>query len=148
MVRRLIITAGWLAAAVLAVLVGLVGVGVIRDEITAPITRPLSQAEVERELARTPPSPSVPAASPSPSPSRSGAAPTGAAPRSFPTRGGTVVARCVDGAAEIVSLSPAPGFEMHGDDEFRGVTDNHDRVKFDVSCDDDVPEISVESEDD
>ena len=133
MARRLIITAGWLAAAVLAVLVGLVGVGVIRDGITAPITRPLSQAEVERELARIPPSPSAAA----PSPVREGPA-----PKAFATRGGTVVARCVDGAAEVVSLSPAPGFLVHDDDEFRGVTDNHDRVKFDLSCNGDTPEMS------
>jgi hypothetical protein len=114
-------------------------VGVIRDGITAPITRPLSQAEVERELARTPPSPSTAAPSP---------VSTGSAPKAFSTRGGTVVARCLNGSADVVSLSPAPGFEIHGDDEFRGVADNHDRVKFDVSCDGDVPEISVESEDD
>jgi hypothetical protein len=38
----------------------------------------------------------------------------------------------------IVSMTPAQGFEVHerdGDEgEFRSTSDNHDRVKIDVSC--------------
>ena len=53
-----------------------------------------------------------------------------------------MVARCADGAAVIVSMSPAQGFEVHEHDgpqddgaegEFRGISDNHDRVKIEVS---------------
>ena len=155
MARRLIITAGWLAAAVLAVLVGLVAISVIGDGITSPIARPMSRSDVERELAAQPPasSPSWSAApSSAPAPSRSGSA-----PRSFPTAGGTVVARCVDGAALIVSMSPAQGFGLHeredgpqhdgAEGEFRGISNDHDRVKVEVICGGaNTPEISVRSE--
>lgn len=145
MAQRLIIIAGWLAAAVLAVLVGLVAISVISDGITAPIARPMSRSDVERELAQASPS-----AAPSPS-----ARPSAGTPRSFPTRGGMVVARCVDGAALIVSMSPAQGFAVHeredGADsgvegEFRGITDDDDRVKVEVTCPDGRPEIAVRSE--
>ena len=141
MARRLIITAGWLAAAILAVLVGLVAVSVIGDGITSPLTRPLSQAEVERELAGA-----SPAATPDPTPSTS--APE--KPRSFPTAGGTVVARCDGGRATIVSMAPAQGFSVHerdGDEgEFRGVSDDHDRVKIEVTCRGGTPSAEVREE--
>ncbi|HET6529955.1 MAG TPA: hypothetical protein VFH03_04970 [Actinoplanes sp.] len=130
---RLIIAAGWLAAAVLAVLVGVVAISVIGDGITSPLTRPLSRAEVERELAQATSAPSVPR---SPSPSAPASA---SAPRSFATAGGTVVVRCVAGRAEIVSMSPAQGFEVHdggdgAEGEFRGISDDHDRVEVEASC--------------
>ena len=132
MARRLIITAGWLAAAVLAVLVGLLAVTLIGDGLTSPIARPMSQGEVARELAAQPSSP--PSASPSPA-----ATPRPSAePLSKRTRGGTVIARCDGGTPVIVSMTPAQGFEVHerdGDEgEFRSTSDNHDRVKIDVSC--------------
>jgi len=143
MTRRLIITAGWLAAAVLAVLVGLLAVSVIGDGLTSPIARPMSQDDVERALAAEP---STAASSPppaSPSISPSAAASLGSAPAAEPlsrgTRGGTVIARCDGGRPVIVSMTPAQGFEVHerdGDEgEFRSTSDNHDRVKIDVTCD-------------
>ncbi len=135
MARRLIITAGWLAAAVLAVLVGLLAVSLIGDGLTAPIARPISQSEVERELDAIPSSP--PPAQPSIRPSTRPPAAT-AEPVSHRTRGGTVIARCDGGTPVIVSMVPAQGFEVHerdGDEgEFRSTGDNHDRVKVDVSC--------------
>src|SRR4051812_46555888 len=111
MARRLIITAGWLAAAVLAVLVGLVGISVIGDGLVSPLAGPLSESQVARELAAEPaPSPSASppvSRTPSASPSAPGSS------RTFPTRGGTVVARCADGHGTIVSMSPAQGFAVH-----------------------------------
>jgi hypothetical protein len=141
MARRLIITAGWLAAAILAVLVGLVAISVIGDGITSPLTRPLSQAQVERELAGA-----SPAATVAPAPATS--APE--TPRSFRTAGGTVVARCDGGRATIVSMAPAQGFSVHerdGDEgEFRGVRDDHDRVKVEVTCRGGTPSAEVREE--
>jgi hypothetical protein len=49
----------------------------------------------------------------------------------------------VGGQAEIVSMSPSQGYAVHEPDqgpqseaegEFRGTSDNHDRVKFSVRC--------------
>jgi len=131
MARRLIITAGWLAAAILAVLVGLLAVSVIGDGLTSPIAQPISQDQVQRELA------AQPSTQPSPSPSVTTSRTT-AEPLSKRTRGGTVIARCDGGTPVIVSMTPAQGFEVHerdGDEgEFRSTSDNHDRVKIDVSC--------------
>jgi hypothetical protein len=150
MARRLIITAGWLAAAVLAVLVGLLAVTLIGDGLTSPIARPMSQDEVARELAAQPSSP--PSASASPSPSSSATPRPSAEPLSKRTRGGTVIARCDGGTPVIVSMTPAQGFEVHerdGDEgEFRSISDNHDRVKVDVSCaGSGQPAVSVRDED-
>jgi hypothetical protein len=157
MARRLIITAGWLAAAVLAVLVGVVAISVIGDGITSPITRPLSQSEVERELAEatqvpseSPPT-SLPPTPPSPTAPSPTASASASAPRSFSTSGGRVVARCVAGEAVIVSMSPAQGFAVHdgeggAEGEFRGISDDHDRVKVDVSCRAGTPDVEVREE--
>jgi hypothetical protein len=132
MARRLIITAGWFAAAILAVLVGLLAVSVIGDGLTSPIAEPISQAQVQRELDAQPSS--EPAGEPSVTTSPSATA----EPLSKRTRGGTVIARCDGGTPVIVSMTPAQGFEVHerdGDEgEFRSTSDNHDRVKIDVSC--------------
>ena len=111
----------------------------------------MSQAEVERELAAQPPA--SPSASRCPRrhrPRRRRRRPSRRRVRS-PPRAGTVVARCDGGAALIVSMSPAQGFEVHeredgpqddgAEGEFRGISDNHDRVKIDVTCADRRPEI-------
>src|SRR3954454_23351336 len=144
MARRLIITAGWLAAAVLAVLVGLVGISVIGDGLVSPVAGPLSESEAARELAAEP-APSSPSASPPVSRTPSSSPSPAGSSRTFPTRGGTVVARCADGRGTIVSMSPAQGFSVHerqgSEGEFRGVSDDHDRVKVDISCAGDRPEI-------
>jgi hypothetical protein len=118
--------AGWFGAVVLAVLVGLAAINVIGAGLTSSGGALKSSAEVERELAALPSPASTPA---SPSASRSAAA-----QRSFNTRGGIVVATC----AAITSMSPLPGFVEHErnglEGEFRSTSDNHDRVKFSITC--------------
>jgi hypothetical protein len=152
--QRLIIAAGWLAAAVLAVLVGLVAISVIGDGLISSSGRPLAESDVARRLAAEPelesPAPSV---TPSVPPS---VAPPAAA--TFRTSGGIVTARCVGGDPELVSMSPSQGYGIHERDrgpqsgraegEFRGVRDNHDRVKVRVHCDGDTPRIGIEERDD
>jgi hypothetical protein len=143
--RIVLVTVGWLGAAVLAALVGLAAISVIGNGLTAPATRPLSAAEVADELARqidTPP-PSPPSATAGtgdrPSPTAS------VATQSFPTGAGTVIGRCVGGRPELVSMSPRQGYEVHDQDdnegEFRSRGDNHDRVKFEIVCRDGVPTL-------
>jgi hypothetical protein len=151
MARRLIIAAGWLAAAVLAVLVGLVAVSLIGDGLVSPAAKPLSPSDVARELAAEPTSTPSPSLSPSPSPSTS-APSSSAVSRTFRTRAGTVVASCDGDSGSITLMSPGSGFTVHERDgsegEFRGVSDDHDRVKVDVSCADGRPDLEIESRDD
>ncbi|MEV4637198.1 hypothetical protein AB0J80_07580 [Actinoplanes sp. NPDC049548] len=151
--RTLLVTAGWAGAAVLAVLVGIAMIGDIGADLTDAGSRPRTEAQVARELASLPSAaPSVPSASPArsrPAPSVSQA--TGASPaavsRTLATRGGTVVARCVAGRSQIVTMSPAPGFSLHEQDgnegEFRSTSDNHDRVKFEVVCSSGRPALAA-----
>ncbi|UQU63120.1 hypothetical protein COUCH_29460 [Couchioplanes caeruleus] len=140
--RTLLVTAGWLGAAVLAVLVGLTGVRLIGAGLTTPESRPRSAAEVAGEL-RSLPSPSV-SRTPSPTASQAVRSPRS---RTFPTRGGTVVARCAADGPEIVTMSPAPGFAMHererAEGEFRSSSDNHDRVKFRIACSAGTPSLQL-----
>jgi hypothetical protein len=145
--RIVLVTVGWLGAAVLAALVGLAAISVIGNGLTAPATRPLSAAEVADELARQIDTPPPPPPSPSatagtgdrPSPTAS------VATQSFPTGAGTVIGRCVGGRPELVSMSPRQGYEVHDQDdnegEFRSRGDNHDRVKFEIVCRDGVPTL-------
>ncbi len=142
--RTLLVTAGWLGAAVLAVLVGLTGVRLIGAGLTSPESRPRSAAEVAEDL-RSLPSPSPSATrTPTPTASQAVGSPRG---RTFPTRGGTVVARCATGGPEIVTMSPAPGFALHererSEGEFRSTSDNHDRVKFRIACSAGTPSLQL-----
>ncbi len=148
MARRLIITAGWFAAAILAVLVGLVAVSVIGDGLTTPSTRAVSEADVLRRLADEPSAAPPSAASPS---AVTATGPASAAPRSFTTRGGGVIARCAGGRAVIVSMAPAQGWSVHDRDrgpqdeaegEFRS-GDGRDRVEVEIRCDRTVPVLAA-----
>lgn len=159
--RALLVTAGWIGAAVLAVLVGLGAINVIGAGLTGHEVNPRSEAEVARALRELPGAAASGTPTRSPAGSPPASAGTGDRPtptssssvRTFPTRGGTVVGRCVGGRPEIVSMSPNQGFELHEQDrgrqdtdaegEFRGSSDNHDRVKFEVACSGGVPRISV-----
>lgn len=149
MARRLIITAGWFAAAVLAVLVGLVAISVIGDGLTSPLATAMTEEQVARELA------AQPSGSPAPSTTLSTTAAL-PGPRSFSTRGGSVVVRCEGGHAVLVSMAPAQGFAVHERDEgpqddgaegeFRSTTDHHDRVKVEATCTAGLPELSARDE--
>lgn len=141
--------AGWLGAAVLAVLVGLGAISVIGNGLTSGSTPALSAADVDRQLSEAPPPPSGSAPAPA------GTVPGQTEPTAQGTRGGTVVARCVGTQAEIVAMSPAQGFAVHereqgpqdeAEGEFRGSADDHDRVKITVTCADGLPSVSARSE--
>ena len=150
--RALLVAAGWLGAAVLAVLVGLGALDVIGDGLTSQSTPVLSTAEVDRQLRQQSP---AAAASPTASPAPSVSSALGTEPVAKATRGGTVVVRCAGSRAEIVSMAPAQGFAVHEKDrglqdeaegEFRGSADEHDRVKVSVTCTAGVAQVSTRSE--
>ncbi|MEV4758396.1 hypothetical protein AB0J86_25210 [Micromonospora sp. NPDC049559] len=157
--RTLFAIAGWLGAAAVAVLVGLAAIDLIGSGISSSASRPRSEAEVSRELA------ALPSLDVTGSPTAAASAGTGPAPspgdpsgttRSFPTRGGTVVARCVGTGSEIVSMSPAQGFTVRERDagpreraegEFRSTRDGHDRVEFEVECRTGEPNLRTDHDD-
>jgi hypothetical protein len=167
--RALLVAAGWLGAAVLAVLVGLGAISVIGNGLTSGSTPALSAADVDRQLREQTPTTSAlaptgtePAGTePAGTEPTESTGPTGTMPpaetepTADSTRGGTVVARCVGTRAEIVAMSPAQGFAVHEKDqgpqddaegEFRGSADDRDRVKISVTCADGRPSVSARSE--
>jgi len=127
------------------VLVGVVGIGLVGADLTTRQGAPVSQDQVERELQGLGTAPTSASASPSASPTSK--PPAKNTSRSFPTRGGTVVADC----AGILSMAPAQGFAVHEQEddegEFRSVDDNDDRVKVELSCAAGVPQLRVREED-
>lgn len=141
--------AGWLAAAVLATLVGLTAVRFLGDSFTSGRPDALSAAEVARALAETdssagpsgvPSGPSAPA--PSGGPTTRPGTPRGSVPvgRTFRTVGGVVRAECTGETVRLASWAPAAGYEVHkvdqgprreADVEFRG---DEGEVKVELSC--------------
>jgi hypothetical protein len=136
--RTLFAVAGWLAAAMVAALIGVGALRLVGQSIAGTPVDVLSRQEVDRALASAAPS-GTPARSsspapPSPSPSLSasaGASPTSDAVRRVLTgRGGSVVAECRGSVVRLVSWAPNQGFAVHeaepgpaaeADVDFRGV---------------------------
>lgn len=108
----------WVVAAFAATAVGLVAVSAIGTDIFGAGQDPLSQSEVDQLLSSTttpPPTTSTTSEPPEPT-----GTPT-------VTDGGTVIARCTPtGLVEIMSATPAQGFQVDGDDDL----DDHAAVKF------------------
>jgi hypothetical protein len=165
--RPLLVIAGWLGAAVLALSIGYTATNVIGNDLSSASSTPLTPAEVEERLgaaSTTAPSGAGPSTVPSPpTPSSpvpsSPAAPSASAParKTFATPGGTVVARCTGARVQIVSTSPAQGWALHDQDsgpqdeaeaEFRATDDDHRRVKINVRCASGTPVIATRLEED
>ncbi|WP_239164049.1 hypothetical protein [Actinoplanes palleronii] len=138
--QRVVIVAGWLVAAVLAVLVGVVGIGLVGTGLTTRAGESVSEAQVEQELGSVSTAPTAAAESPTAAQGK------GTTARSFPTRGGTVVADC----DKITSMAPAQGYEVHEqsarEGEFRGLRDNHVRIKVQLTCAAGTPQIRERGE--
>lgn len=102
--RSLLAIGGWLIAAAAATAIGLAATGAAGTSITGTTPAPLSEQQVDRALAASSPAPSArPSATPS-------TAPDGVT-RALDTRGGTLIARCQNGQATLVSWSPAQGYD-------------------------------------
>ncbi len=143
------IVGGWLVAVALAVLVGVVGINLVGSGLTDPQAAPMSEEQVERELAAPAPvPPSSPAGSPpsaapasaTPASSVASAPPAG---RSFTTAAGLVVADCT----RILSMAPAQGWAVAEQDddegEFRSVDNPAAGLEVDLTCSGGQPSISV-----
>ncbi len=141
--RTLLAAAGWLAAAVVATLVGLGALRLVGESIAGTPGGVLSQEQVGRDLSAIPesaPATASVAPTPTPSASASSSSPPGAQ-KVARAQGGSVVAECRGGLASLVSWAPAPGFGEHEVDagpateaevDFRGPAG---RSKIKVRCD-------------
>ncbi|MET0233148.1 MAG: hypothetical protein ABW224_00770 [Kibdelosporangium sp.] len=112
----------WLLAVAVATAVGIAAVSVIGSGIVGSGPQPLSAAEVNAQLTSTP---AVPAPSSSSIPTPTASSPAEQT-KVFSLPGGTVIARCVPGGVEVVSATPAQGFQVSGDIE----VDDHPKVRF------------------
>lgn len=108
--RALLTAGGWLAAAAAATTVGVISISAAGSDIAGTTATPLSQDQVRKALA----SASEQTASPQPAASPSGPGVT----RTLSTPGGSIIARCADGKAALLSWSPAQGYQT--DDIQRG----------------------------
>jgi hypothetical protein len=141
-VRRGRITTGvllWLVAAVAATAVGMTAVGAIGTDLFGGGSTPLSQSEVDAQLASRratttrPPTNPPPATSTSPpatTTARSSSAPPPRAGRgtTTTTTGGTVISRCAPGGVQVLQAVPAQGFQVDSGDIDE--VDDHPSVKF------------------
>jgi hypothetical protein len=123
----------WLVAAAAATAVGLAAVAAIGTDIFGAGQDPLTQSQVDDLLA----SQTQPPTTSSPPPSTSSSAPTtttttlppspAAEPKATSTQGGQVVARCTPtGLVEILSTSPAQGYQLSREDQLS----DHPHVTF------------------
>ncbi|MEU8818543.1 hypothetical protein [Actinoplanes sp. NPDC048796] len=138
--RTPVIVAGWTAAAILAVLVGVVGIGLVGSGLTSErAATVLSEDEVDRALGAAP---ATDPANPK-SAVASGAASAGASAakgQTFTTMGGTVVAAC----DRIISMAPAQGWAVHDQDQREGEFRNgRDRLEVELSCVNGAPRLEV-----
>jgi hypothetical protein len=140
--QPMVIVAGWIVAAILAVLVGIVGIGVVGAGLTSRQGAPVSQDDVIRALGES--------SSPTPEISEKSGEPSAGSPeaQAKQTRGGTVLISC----ERIISMAPAQGFQVHeqseNEGEFRGISDNHDRVKVELTCTNGQPDLRIRDEGD
>lgn len=145
--RTATVALAWLAAVVAATAVGLTAVGAIGDGIVGAGGQPLSPAEVDAALAAARSAP-PPTAAPAPAAPEPGAAPA----EVVASAGGTVVARCAGGVAEIVSASPAQGFRVDsepGEDPGRVKFESGDvEVEVRLTCRDGRPVPEIRSDTD
>ena len=150
--RTLLAALAWLAAVAGATAIGLTAVGAIGAGIVGAAPAPLTAGEVQALLATmapTAPAPSTRTLGPSPSPSPSPIPP--AAETVLGSAGGTVLARCVNGAVQVVSATPAQGYQLHdegGEDAGRvRFESGNRRVELQLSCRDGRPVASVRAQD-
>jgi hypothetical protein len=175
--RAVLVAVGWLIAAGGTATTATVALNTLGEGILGPSTRPLSQAEIQRDLGRGQPAaspsatasasdPGTPSAPVTPEPGTSvTAGPTTAAPAAptpatnpprrgvFATAGGTVFAQCAGGLATLTSWSPAQGYWT--DDFARGPASaafisfktNTSEVRVTVTCVAGEPTSTVTAED-
>ncbi|WP_033345250.1 hypothetical protein [Catenuloplanes japonicus] len=114
--RTLVAVAGWLAAAVIATLIGMTAIRLIGESITGTAGGVLSEQDVAAAVASLPAQPSsAPPPSPtaSASPSLSSSPPAVTSGKTFAVTGGTAVVSCAaNDRATLVTWTPAQGWHV------------------------------------
>jgi hypothetical protein len=154
-VKRGRITTGvllWLVAAAAATAVGMTAVSAIGTDIFGAGGTPLSESEVDDQLAsRTTPPPTTTTTTTTTPPPSSTTPPAGKE-KTVSTQGGTVIARCVPGGVDVLQAVPAQGFRVDSDDDD---VDDHPSVKFQAGdreievrfrCVNGVPQPEIEND--
>lgn len=166
--RAMAVLLGWIAAAVVAGVIGVTAIDAVGQGIVGSSTTPLSAEQVDGRLAEqsasaTATSSAVPPAS---TPITSSAPPTtppaatepggtstepqpGGEAKLLSTRGGDIVARCEGANAIIVSTSPAQGYQVDRDDDQDDgarvdFESDDDRVRVEIFCVDGEPEFTLD----
>jgi hypothetical protein len=118
--RIILVTAAWLVGAAATATAATAALGALGAGLAGPGSRPMSQADVQRELSAGGPSGSPPALT-SDQPSHDGSHTVGSATalptsgtRVLSTVGGTIVAQCSGGQVKLVSWIPAQGYRTDG----------------------------------
>jgi hypothetical protein len=117
--------AAWLAAVAAATVIGITAVNAIGSGIVGAGETPLSPSEVDARLSATPSVPTTPTttttAAPPPATSTTSTA------HAFPSQGGTVIARCAPDGVEVLSATPAQGYQVSSSSH---EIDDHPSVRF------------------
>ncbi|GAA5053632.1 hypothetical protein HNP84_002825 [Thermocatellispora tengchongensis] len=143
--RRLALAAaGWAVTAALATGAGVGVINLLGESLSGPAGRPLSAEDVRRELAAAPPASPTAAPTVTTTPTTTPTPSATATPTIAPTppavseviesAGGTVIARCAGGLAELRSWNPAQGYQV--DDVERGPAARA-RIEFEADDGDD-----------
>ena len=115
MSRRIALAAAMLlAGVVLAIIGGAAALSLVGNGVFGPGGKPLTQADVQRALAR--PAAATSSSQPgtaTPTPHRNGRAPS-AVPGTFTSSAGTVFASCSSGQVTLTRLLPAQGYQTDG----------------------------------
>ena len=147
----------WTASVVAATAVAMTAVGAIGNGIVDPGQAPLSSEEVDARLAAAGAAAPVTGVPSTGAPGPATPAPAVPAPSASDpvtdvvgSPGGTAVARCTAGRVEILSVSPAQGFQVHGSDDPGRVRFESDRgrVEMRIACVDGRPVATVRGDDD
>jgi hypothetical protein len=146
--RMLFAIVGWLAAALVATIIGVRAVSLLNEGITDSMARPLTSAEAQRALDRSTQAPAETSEDPDPATPSLPAGPT----QLFKTAGGTVVARCAGNQVILSSWSPAQGFR--GENGKRGPApsvslkfeSDEAEISVTVECTSGTPQVHTQSD--
>jgi serine/threonine-protein kinase len=141
--------AGWAVAAVATAAVGTAALDIVGAGILGPDNRPMSQADVARDLASASARPSTAPSSTPPS-----TTPSSPAPRGLATTGGSLVVTCEGDVVTLKSWSPSPGFRADDDTE-RGPGPSaslkfkrgHEEYEITVTCQAGEPHVASVADD-